>query len=134
MNAKPMLQVDDVVGASAWYQRNLGLVSGHGGDAFEMLFTGEPFRTPLALTLHRWDAAEHGFMGDPAAARGNGVSLWFEAPDDAAFEALWARASAGDAAVLEPPHLNALAHHTEFALRDRDGYVVVVHTPVRFDG
>ena len=31
-----MLQVGDVAAASGWYQRTLGLTSGHGGDEFEM--------------------------------------------------------------------------------------------------
>ena len=60
---RPMLQVADVAASSAWYQRALGLRSGHGGDEFEMLFAGEPYATPLILQLHRWEAHEHGFLG-----------------------------------------------------------------------
>ena len=52
----PMIQVADVVASSQWYQRTLGLVSGHGGDEFEMLFAAEPYTSPLVLQLHRWDA------------------------------------------------------------------------------
>lgn len=126
MQATPMLQVDDVEASSRWYQRLLGLVSGHGGPDFEMLFVGEPFASALSLQLHRWDAHEHAGMGTPDAPRGNGVSLWFQVPDRAALDAVWARA--GDAGV-EAPHWNPLAHHHEIGLRDPDGYLLFVATP-----
>jgi hypothetical protein len=45
----PMLQVADVSASSEWYQRTLGLVSGHGGDEFEMLFAGEPYASPCRV-------------------------------------------------------------------------------------
>lgn len=129
MRGCPMLQVDDVEASSRWYQRLLGLVSGHGGPEYEMLFAGAPFETPLLLQLHRWDAHEHGFLGSPARERGNGVSLWFELPDRAAFDAAWACVAELGATVLQGPHWNPLAHHHELSVRDPDGYVVVVATP-----
>lgn len=129
MKLAPMLQVDDVEATSRWYQRVLGLVSGHGGPDYEMLFAGQPYATPMLLQLHRWNTAEHGFMGAPAQVRGNGCSLWFEVDDRAALEAAWERAQAVHAAVFEAPHWNPLAHHWEFSVRDPDGYVVVVCTP-----
>ncbi len=129
MRAVPMLQVNDVPASSRWYQQVLGLVSGHGGDSYEMLFEGAPFATPLALQLHRWQAEEHGFLGSPERERGNGVSLWFQAPDRAALDAVWRRVSEAAAPVLEAPHWNPLAHHRELSVRDPDGYVLVVHTP-----
>lgn len=129
MKLVPMLQVEDVQAASAWYQSALGLVSGHGGPDYEMLFGGTPHATPMLLQLHRWDAEEHGFDRPPAGAPGAGCSLWFEVPDRAALDAAWDRARGAGATVLAPPHHNALAHHHEFTLRDRDGYVVVLHSP-----
>ena len=124
-----MLQVSDVVAASEWYQQTLGFVSGHGGDEFEMLYAGEPYATPLLLQLHRWDAHEHGFLGSPDTPVGNGVSLWFQVDDRAMLERVWEIASAARDHVLAEPAWNPLAHHHEFSMRDRDGYVVAVHTP-----
>src|SRR5262245_15156192 len=124
-----MIQVRDVEASSRWYQDTLGLVSGHGGDEFEMLFAGEPYATPLLLQLHRWEAHEHGFLGDPDVPVGNGSSLWFEVPDRATFDAAWQRATDAGADVLGAPTWNPLAHHHEFALRDPDGYVLAIHTP-----
>ena len=128
-----MIQVADVVASSQWYQRTIGLVSGHGGDEFEMLFAGEPFAGPLLLQLHRWEAHEHGFLGSPDLPVGNGSSLWFQVPDRAAFDAAWARAEP-EGEVLSPPAWNPLAHHHEFTLRDPDGYISAVHTPFSADG
>jgi catechol 2,3-dioxygenase-like lactoylglutathione lyase family enzyme len=127
MRVLPMLQVADVEATSSWYQRVLGLVSGHGGDEYEMLFEGEPYASALLLQLHRWDAHEHAYLGSPDLPRGNGTALFFEVADRAALDAIWARAR-GET-VLEAPHWNPLAHHWALALHDPDGYVVVVNTP-----
>ena len=129
----PMIQVADVVASSLWYQRTLGLVSGHGGDEFEMLFAGEPYTSALLLQLHRWEAHEHGFLGSSDVPVGNGSSLWFEVADRAAFDDAWKRAAAASADVLAEPSWNPLAHHYEFVLRDPDGYLMAVHTPFSSD-
>jgi hypothetical protein len=130
MQVVPMIQVADVVASSEWYQRALGLTSGHGGDEFEMLYAGEPYASPLLLQLHKWDADEHGFLGSREIPVGNGSSLWFQVGDRAQFDAAWERASsAGGEHVLAAPSWNPLAHHHEFTLRDIDGYVLAVHTP-----
>ncbi len=123
-----MIQVGDVEAASRWYQDVLGLTSGHGGDAYEMLFAAAPFESDLVLQLHRWDADEHGFYGDPTQVVGNGSSLWFETRDRAEFDVAVQRAVAAGATVVHGPGWNPLAHHHEVTLRDLDGYLVVVHS------
>lgn len=134
MKVQPMLQVEDVEAASSWYQAALGLVSGHGGPEYEMLFAGEPHTTPLLLQLHRWNAHEHGFFGDADQPRGNGCSLWFVVDDRAELDAVWARMQAVGAHVLEAPHWNPLAHHWEFAVRDPQGYVMIVASTYQPEG
>lgn len=127
----PMLQVGDVVGASRWYQDALGLRSGHGGDEFEMLFSGDD----LVLQLHRLDAHEHGFLlPDASDVRGAGVSLWFETSDRSTFDALFERAESSGATIVERPHWNPLAHHHEATMVDAEGYIVVIHSPFETDG
>jgi catechol 2,3-dioxygenase-like lactoylglutathione lyase family enzyme len=126
MKLRPMLQVRDVAASSGWYQATLGLRSGHGGDEFEMLFDGNVFN----LQLHRLDAHEHGILqAGTAGALGAGVSLWFESADRDTFTALFERARAAGAEIVESPHWNPLAHHHEATLRDPDGYVVVLNSP-----
>lgn len=121
MQIQPMLQVADVTASSRWYHDTLGLASAHGGDEFEMLVADGR----LVLQLHRWDAHEHPYLGVRGESVGNGVSLWFETDG---FDAAVARATTAGATVLHGPSWNPLAHHRELALRDPDGYVVVVHS------
>jgi catechol 2,3-dioxygenase-like lactoylglutathione lyase family enzyme len=120
MKPQPMIAVRDVQIASLWYQRVLGLSSGHGGDEYEQLVAaGE-----VVLQLHTRNAHEHPHLLDPdGPAGGNGVALWFH---DGAVAAAYARALAAGAEVLEPLHVNPLAQHREFWLRDADGYKVVI--------
>jgi catechol 2,3-dioxygenase-like lactoylglutathione lyase family enzyme len=120
MKAQPMIAVDDVPAASAWYQRTLGLSSGHGGDEYEQLVSDGA----VVLQLHAWHEIGHPELGRRAdAPRGHGVVLWFH---DAAIDAAYARARAAGAQLLQPLHVNPLARHREFALRDLDGYRIVV--------
>jgi catechol 2,3-dioxygenase-like lactoylglutathione lyase family enzyme len=120
MKPQPMIAVANVEASSAWYQRVLGLASGHGGPDYEQLMSGRE----IVLQLHHWDAHEHPHLGDPASTPyGNGVVLWFHA---AAIDEAFARAVGAGAAVLEELKVNPLAQHREFWLRDPDGYVVVV--------
>ena len=120
MKAQPMIAVADVPAASAWYQRALGLASGHGGDEYEQLVSGGE----VVLQLHAWDGDEHPELGRrDDAARGHGVVLWFH---EAAIGEAFARAVAAGAEVLQPLHVNPLAQHREFSLRDPDGYHIVV--------
>jgi catechol 2,3-dioxygenase-like lactoylglutathione lyase family enzyme len=129
MKLRPMLQVRDVAASSGWYQAALGLRSGHGGDDFEMLFDGDDF----VLQLHKLDAHEHGILQAGAeGARGAGVSLWFEASDRPAFEALVEQARSAGASIAEEPNWNPLAHHHEAMLVDPDGYIVMVNSPFEF--
>ncbi len=126
-----MLQVNDVAAASRWYQEVLGLRSGHGGDEFDMLFSGDDF----VLQLHRLDAHEHGFLQpDESGTRGAGVSLWFESSDRSTFDVLFERVESSGATIIERPHWNPQAHHHEATLVDADGYIVVIHSPFGSDG
>ena len=120
MIPQPMIAVRDVEESSRWYQAVLGLRSGHGGADYEQLLDGDR----LVLQLHRLDADEHAHLLEhEEAPRGNGIVLWFF---EDRIDAAYARAIEGGATVLEPLHVNPLAHHREFWVRDVDGYVVVV--------
>jgi hypothetical protein len=126
MRLRPMVQVSDVVVASRWYQDVLGLTSGHGGEEFEMLFSGDD----LVLQLHRLDAHEHGFLQpNESDIRGAGVSLWFETSDRLTFDALFERAELSGASIVQRPRWNPQAHHHEATLIDAEGYIVVIHSP-----
>lgn len=117
----PMIFVDDVEATSRFLQGLLGLKSAHGGKEYEMLVDGSG---ALALQLHHADAEEHGGERLPAGApRGAGVLLYFAVPD---VRAAYAQAQAMGARCEGPPTFIKLAGHTEFVVRDLDGYAIAV--------
>jgi catechol 2,3-dioxygenase-like lactoylglutathione lyase family enzyme len=115
-----MIAVQDVKATSSWYQRVLGLTSGHGGAEYEQLMSSQE----MVLQLHAWDAHEHPNLGNPTnRPHGNGVVLWFHEPT---VVAAYERAILAGAQVLEPIKINPLANHRESWLQDPNGYKVVV--------
>ena len=124
MRLAPLICVHDVPAMSRWYQQLLGCTSGHGGDHYERLNDGER----LVLQLHRWDVEhDHGPLGDPALRPyGNGVLLWFELDD---FDAAVDRAAQMNVDVLKERRWSENGNW-EFWLRDPEGYVVVLTSPL----
>ena len=118
-----LICVRDVEASSRWYQRLLGLESGHGGSHYERLERGGE----LVMQLHNWDIEhQHGPIGDPTLPAGNGVLLWFELED---FEEAVTRAADMGATITKPRHRSENAHY-ECWLRDDDGYGVVLASPI----
>jgi catechol 2,3-dioxygenase-like lactoylglutathione lyase family enzyme len=129
MRPQPLICVRDVEASSRWYQQLLGCRSGHGGQEYERLISGDR----LILQLHRWDVQHHhGGIGDPAITPyGNGVLLWFEVDD---FDAAAARAGHVNAEIVRPrqrnpPDGDGGPNHWELWVRDPDGYTVVLASP-----
>ena len=128
MRPQPLIAVRDVEASSRWYQHLLGCESAHGGPDYERLV----FNGALAMQLHNWDVEhDHGPIGDPEKAHGNGVLLWFEIDD---FDAAAARAEELRAEIVMPKHRNPPdgdggPNHWEIWLRDLDGYTVVLASP-----
>ena len=124
MRLAPLICVHDVPAASRWYQQLLGCTSGHGGDHYERLNDGDR----LVLQLHRWDVEhDHGPLGDPALRPyGNGVILWFELDD---FDDAVTRANSMNVEVLKERRRSENGNW-EFWLRDPEGYVVVLTSPL----
>jgi predicted enzyme related to lactoylglutathione lyase len=123
MQPQPLIALAEVEAGSRWFQRVLGLTSGHGGPEYEMLMDGQH----LVAQLHQWEADEHAYLGNQAEpSRGNGVLLWF-ATDD--FDAVLRRVTENDATVLDGPLNNPNSGQREVWLRGPEGYVVVVAGP-----
>ena len=117
----PMLFVADVEASSGWYQELFGVRSGHGGAEFEMLVVGD---FDVVLQLHRLEGEEHGRVAADAT-RGAGVLLYQQVDDVAAVHE---RAVAMGAVVESDPTWIEAAGHTEFVVRDPDGYGIAVHS------
>lgn len=124
MRLAPLICVHDVEASSRWYQQLLGCESGHGGREYERLDSNGR----LVLQLHRWDVEHHhGRLGDPdAKPYGNGVLLWFELDD---YDAAVVRAAAMKAEITKASHPSENGNR-ECWLRDRDGYTVVLTSPL----
>ena len=79
---------------------------------------------PSLICLHEWGAHEHPTLTSPEPATpGNGLLLFFRVDD---FDACLQRARALVAQLEEEPQLNANTGTMEFALRDPDGYYVMI--------
>lgn len=78
----------------------------------------------MLLCLHAWGAHEHPSLASPDTARpGNGLLLFFRVDD---YEQSLASARSLVAALDEEPARNPNTGTMEFALRDPDGYRVMV--------
>ena len=122
MAFEPMIFADDVQATSRWYQQLLGLKSAHGGPHYEMLMDEAG---ALALQLHHADADEHGGERLPqGSARGAGVLLYVRTDD---VRAAYAKAQEMRARTEAEPAFIELAGHTEFVVRDPDGYAIAVY-------
>jgi predicted enzyme related to lactoylglutathione lyase len=124
MRLAPLICVRDVEASSRWYQQLLRCSSGHGGREYERLNSNGK----LVLQLHRWDVEhQHGLLGDVnIRPYGNGVLFWFELED---FDEAAARAEAMQVEIVKPRHWSENANW-ELWLRDPDGYVVVLTSPL----
>ena len=78
----------------------------------------------MLLCLHQWGAHEHPSLMSPDQAQpGNGLLLFFRVDD---FDRALARARALVSRLDEEPQVNPATGTSEFALRDPDGYHVMV--------
>ncbi|MEO7050362.1 MAG: VOC family protein [Rhodanobacter sp.] len=116
-----MIGVADVSRSFKWYQALLGLpVTQPHHDYFGTIEADGS----VLLCLHRWGDHEHPSLASPdPAGSGNGLLLFFRVDD---FEQALSRARALAGALDEEPHLNPNTGTREFALRDPDGYYVMV--------
>jgi len=118
-----MLFVKDVHSSSTWYQNLLGATSAHGGPEYEMLTDSEG---ELLFQLHKLDGDEHGVnLSDDSTIRGAGVLCYVRVDD---VHDVHARALTMKADVKSEPIFIELARHTEFIVRDPDGYSLAIYT------
>jgi catechol 2,3-dioxygenase-like lactoylglutathione lyase family enzyme len=116
-----IIGVADVSRSFAWYQALLGLpVTQPAHDYFGTIESDGN----VLLCLHQWGDHEHPPLASPDhAAPGNGLLLFFRVNE---FDEALARAHTLVSALDEEPHVNSNTGTAEFALRDPDGYYVMV--------
>ena len=117
-----IIGVSDVAGSYKWYQALLGLPeTAPAHDYFGQILDSDG---TVLLCLHAWGAHDHPSLTSPDRAQpGNGFLLFFRVDD---FDLSLRRARALVAQLEEEPHLNPNTGTVEFALRDPDGYYVMI--------
>jgi len=117
-----ILGVADVPRSFRWYQTLFGQpLTRPAHDDFGQLCDSDG---TVLLCLHQWGAHEHPTLTSPeVASPGNGLLLFFRVDD---FDAALLRARALVPRLEEEPSLNPATGTLEFALRDPDGYYVMV--------
>lgn len=114
--------VADVARSYGWYQQ----LFGHAHTAPAHDYFGQILDSDgeVLLCLHQWGAHDHPTLMSPDhAPPGNGLLLFFRVDD---FDQALTRARALDEPLEEEPHMNSATGTMEFALRDPDGYYVMV--------
>src|SRR6476469_7614591 len=117
-----IIGVADVSQSFKWYQSLLGQPeTAPAHDYFGQIVDSDG---TVLLCLHEWGAHEHPTLTSPHyAAPGNGLLLFFRVDD---FDVALPRARALVSRLEEEPHVNPSTGTTEFSLRDRDGYYVII--------
>jgi len=117
-----IIGVADVARSFKWYQTLFG--QQESAPAHE--YFGQVLDTDgtVLLCLHQWGAHGHPPLTSPDYAEpGNGLLLFFRVDD---FDEALTRAHALVEQLDEEPHLNPSTGTREFALRDPDGYYVMI--------
>ena len=117
-----IIGVADVARAFTWYQSLLGLpTTAPAHDYFGQILDTDG---TVLLCLHQWGAHEHPTLASPdRAGAGNGLLLFFRVDD---FDRSLELARSLVTALEEEPNINPNTGTREFALRDPDGYYVMV--------
>ncbi|WP_431478017.1 VOC family protein [Massilia eburnea] len=117
-----IIGVADVAHSFNWYQTLFGQPKT--APAHE--FFGQVLDSDgtVLLCLHQWGSHDHPTLASPASSQpGNGLLLFFRVDD---FDAALARARGLVAKLEQEPGINPSTGTREFALRDPDGYYVMV--------
>lgn len=115
-----IIGVKDVRKSSAWYQTLFGCKSNHGGDTFEILSDQDD---TVILCLHKWKEHGHPTLNAPGNQPGNGLILYFRVDD---LKTVWENAETLSARIEAPRNLNKNSGKEEFAIRDLDGYYLLI--------
>ena len=117
-----IIGVGDVARSFKWYQSLLGIPkTSPAHDYFGQILDSDG---TVLICLHEWGAHEHPSLMSPDRGKpGNGLLLFFRVDD---FEPSLKRARGLAPRLEEEPHLNPATGTMEFALRDPDGYYVMI--------
>ncbi len=117
-----IIGVADVARSFGWYQSLFGQpASAPAHDYFGQILDTDG---TVLVCLHKWGAHEHPTLSSPDRAEpGNGFLLFFRVDD---FDEVLSRARTLVGQLEQEPQMNSATGTLEFALRDPDGYYVMV--------
>lgn len=117
-----VIGVGDVAKSFKWYQSLFGQpATGPAHSYWGQILDSDG---TVLLCLHEWGAHDHpSLMSPDNGTPGNGLLLFFRVDD---FDLALMRARALVTRLEEEPHLNPATGTQEFALRDPDGYYVML--------
>jgi catechol 2,3-dioxygenase-like lactoylglutathione lyase family enzyme len=120
-----IIGVRDIARSFEWYPSLFGQpLTRPAHDDFGQLCDSDG---TVLLCLHQWGAHEHPPLMSPEHAKpGNGLLLFFRVDD---FSMALKRARALVTRLEEEPRVNPNTGTMEFALRDPDGYYVMISAP-----
>ncbi|HEY7111369.1 MAG TPA: VOC family protein [Thermoanaerobaculia bacterium] len=117
-----VIGVRDVARSQKWYQALLGITPTE--PAHSYFGQVQDADGTVLISLHEWGSHDHPTLTSPdLAPPGNGFLLFFRVD---AFEESLRNAKALGAPLVEEPHRNPATKTLEFALRDPDGYYVMI--------
>ena len=120
MKAEIIIGVNNVPASSMWYQQLLGCRSNHGGDTFEILVNDDE---QIVLYLHRWGEHDHPTLSNDQTHKGHGLIIYLHVQD---LNLIWENAQELGAKVETSLNLNQNSGKEEFAIRDPDGYYLLI--------
>lgn len=117
-----IIGVKDVLSSFKWYQSLLGRPeAAPAHDYWGQICDSDG---TVLLCLHQWGSHDHPSLTSPDMAQpGNGLLLFFRVDD---FDVALQRGRELVSRLDEEPHVNPATGTREFALRDPDGYYVMV--------
>ena len=117
-----IIGVADVATSFSWYQTLFGQAPAKPGHEYWGQIVDAD--GTVLLCLHRWGDHGHPSLERPSPShQGNGLLLFFRVSD---FDETLARARELVGALQEEPNINPATDAPEFAIRDPDGYYVMV--------
>lgn len=123
-----IIAVKDVPASARWYQALFNLRNTHGGEHFAVLTNQTD---DIMICLHKWGEHEHPTMTDEETTAGNGLILYFKTDD---LKGVHKKAITLGYQTEEELHLNPNSRRMEFALRDPDGYFIIVTEYHEYEG
>jgi catechol 2,3-dioxygenase-like lactoylglutathione lyase family enzyme len=123
-----IIGVANVARSLKWYQSLFGQrETAPAHDDFTQVLDADG---TVLLCLHQWGAHEHPTLSSPdRAPPGNGLLLFFRVDD---FDEALPRARSLVSPLEQEPQVNPATGTKEFALRDLDGYYVMVSALTAF--